>query len=449
MGLMQYWFLFLVVFHVVFNEPRGAYGARIGSSISDAPAPAPDTALAPDTRSGSRYGSRRGFASDTDSASDMTPALETPLTAGGVCKTMVTRAGYKCKEFTVTTDDGYVLSLQRVNSAKGNVKTKEPAFLQHGLFMDGASWFLDSPKESLGFILADNNYDVWVGNTRGTRYSRGHTKLNAMLPQFWDYSWDEMAQYDLPAYINFVYKQTQKKINYIGHSQGTIMALASFSLGRESSSEIVSKLKAAALLSPVAYLSNMLNPMSRAVAKTIAAEYQGAYAMVEVNMKDERMSAYLGAICKSVQGMNCFDSVSSFTGKNCCLNATSFDKFIANSPQSTSAKNSMHLAQTSNSGKFTKYDYGIGNMLKYGQPTPPPYPLTDIPKDLPIFISYGVNDALADPQDVEHLLSDMDHPKDKLEVQKIENYGHLDFIIATNANRIVFKPMIAFLKRQK
>ncbi|XP_026430422.1 triacylglycerol lipase 2-like [Papaver somniferum] len=172
-----------------------------------------------------------------------------------------------------------------------------------------------------------------------------------------------MAQYDLPAYINFVYKQTKKEINYIGHSQGTIIALASFSLGRESTSEIVSKLKAAAVLSPVAYLSNMLNEMSRV-------EFASSNPMAEVNTADQRTAAYLGGICKSVQGMNCFDMVSSFTGKNCCLNATSFDKFIANSPQSTSAKNSMHLAQT-NSGKFTKYDYGIGNMLKYGQTTPP------------------------------------------------------------------------------
>ncbi|KAI3909147.1 hypothetical protein MKW98_012884 [Papaver atlanticum] len=431
MGLIQYCFLFLVVFHVVFNEPRGAYGTRFGGSISNAPALAPETAPAPDT------------------APPLAPSPATPLTAGGVCESMVNRvAGYKCQEFTVTTKDGYILSLQRVNSAKGNPKTKEPAFLQHGLFMDGASWFLDSPKQSLGFILADNGYDVWVGNTRGTRYSRRHKNLDASFPLYWDFSWDEMAQYDLPAYINFVYKQTKKKINYIGHSQGTIMALASFSLGPKAPDEVLTKLKAAALLSPVAYLSYMLNEFSRMVAKTFPTEF-GGDVMAEINMSQPQTSAYLGAICKSIPGLNCYDSVSSFTGKNCCLNATSFDKFIANSPQSTSAKNSIHLAQTSNSGKFTKYNYGIGNILKYGQATPPPYPLTNIPKNLPLFISYGVNDALADPQDVEHLLSDMKHPKNKLEVQKISNYGHLDFIIATNANRIIFKPMIAFLKRQK
>jgi hypothetical protein len=40
------------------------------------------------------------------------------------------------------------------------------------------TWLLNSPEESLAFILADSGFDVWISNTRGTRFSRGHVSLN-------------------------------------------------------------------------------------------------------------------------------------------------------------------------------------------------------------------------------------------------------------------------------
>jgi predicted alpha/beta hydrolase len=45
--------------------------------------------------------------------------------------------------------------------------------------------------------LANQGYDVWVGNSRGNAYSS--PLINTKIKAFWDFSFDEMAKYDLPA----------------------------------------------------------------------------------------------------------------------------------------------------------------------------------------------------------------------------------------------------------
>ena len=35
---------------------------------------------------------------------------------------------------------------------------------------------------------------------------------------YWNWCWDDMVTYDLPAIFNYVSSQTGQKINYVGHS---------------------------------------------------------------------------------------------------------------------------------------------------------------------------------------------------------------------------------------
>ena len=93
------------------------------------------------------------------------------------------------------------------------------------------------------------------------------------------------------------------------------------------------------------------------------------------------------------------------------------------------------------------FDYVLPaiNMQRYNQLTPPVYNMASIPKDVPLFFGYGGRDELSDVNDVKALLNDLrDHDKDKLVEQYIEEYAHMDFIMAGNANQKVYDPLLTF-----
>lgn len=100
-------------------------------------------------------------------------------------------------------------------------------------------------------------------------------------------------------------------------------------------------------------------------------------------------------------------------------------------------------------GKLAKYDYGnaCSNMKHYGVANPPTYNMSNIPENLPLFLSYGGKDALSDVKDVQNLLNSLKfHDRDKLNVQFVKNFAHADFIIGVTANNIVYSQMMAFFQ---
>ncbi|XP_062090208.1 triacylglycerol lipase 1 [Humulus lupulus] len=355
-----------------------------------------------------------------------------------LCSQIIRPAGYACSEHTIQTDDGYLLALQRVSSSNiGNLRQnpRPPVLLQHGLFMGGDAWFLNSPKESLGFILADRGFDVWVGNVRGTRWSHGHVYLSLKDKDFWDWSWQELTLYDFAAMLRYINAITSTKIFVIGHSQGTIMSLAAFT-----QPNIAEMVEAAALLCPISYLEHINSKFVLRMVNMHLDQMILAMGIHQLNFRSDWDVNLLNSLCDG--HLDCNDLLTSITGKNCCFNNSRVNFYLEYEPHPSSTKNIRHLFQMIRKGTFSKYDYGVvKNLIQYGQLKPPEFNLGNIPESLPLWMGYGGDDALADATDVKHTLKELQSTPELL---YLKNYGHLDFIISVHAMEDIYNHMISF-----
>ena len=88
---------------------------------------------------------------------------------------MVEGQGFKFERHQVKTEDGYILEMHRVFKDKSSQK---PAiFIQHGILSNSEAFVLHKEK-SAAFKFANEGFDVWLGNNKGSLYSRKHETLN-------------------------------------------------------------------------------------------------------------------------------------------------------------------------------------------------------------------------------------------------------------------------------
>ncbi|OAY78387.1 triacylglycerol lipase 1 isoform X1 [Ananas comosus] len=383
---------------------------------------------------------RRAHSSSPSSAIETLRRRPPFAAAGGLCAQLLLPLGYPCSEHTVETKDGFLLSVQRIPHGKNALEEKPgpPVFLQHGLFQGGDTWFINPVEESLGYILADNGFDVWIGNVRGTHWSHGHTTLSVHDKEFWNWSWEELAQYDLMAMISYIYSITHTKIFYVGHSQGTIMGLAAFTRP-----DIVKMIDSAALLCPISYLDHVSATFVLRAVGLHLDQMLMTMGIHQLNFRSEMGIQILDSLCDDGH-VDCGNMLSSITGDNCCFNASRVDYYLKYEPHPSSTKNLNHLFQMIRKGTFAKYDYGwFGNLKRYGNLHPPSFNLKDIPESLPLWMGYGGSDALADAIDIQRTIKELGSEPELL---YLDNYGHIDFIMSVRAKDDVYGDLIRFFR---
>ncbi|CAG2104796.1 unnamed protein product, partial [Medioppia subpectinata] len=341
---------------------------------------------------------------------------------------LIKSRGFKYQKYKVTTDDGYNL----VNPYwRGKTK---PLLLWHQLAFSSDIWLFSSPgylspngvyseqngtlvnncgnslTSNIAFTLSSCGYDVWLGNTRGNRYSNTHQ--NPTWDKLWNYTFTETAS-----------------IAYIGHSMGTTSMLTLLSLIPDFERHI----RPIILLAPIAYLSNtgsivrLLTPLITILARLVA-----PLGLPETLMR------YIGQyLCtQPVIGSVCAAIVYEFVGYDSYADDPDLmPTLVGKALDNVSTKIYLQYGQFIVDGRFHEFDYGPeDNIGHYGQPMAPDYPVDKIrSKNMAFYV--GNADLLGDKTDVQKLVS-------RLRVKLLEDllvpyadWNHIDFAVNKHTNR--------------
>ena len=192
---------------------------------------------------------------------------------------------------------------------------------------------------------------------------------------FWDFSWDEMAEYDLPAEIDYVLKTTgAQTLSYISHSQGTAQGFAAFS----ENPELARKVGVHVALAPVAFVGSTDSalfqvasylPFLKEVATLPAVQSLGN-TLLGTGVGANIVKSLVPGICNIFLGgcdseknpsdphnelfdsglMGNLFSLPDMTH----LNQTRIPVYLSHLPEGTSVRNLLHWAQSVRTNKFQK-----------------------------------------------------------------------------------------------
>jgi lysosomal acid lipase/cholesteryl ester hydrolase len=371
---------------------------------------------------------------------------------------LIENAGYPSETHHVTTEDGYILELHRIPRGYGqtdrtaDTKPRIPILITNYLiFATSSCWVWNQRNQSLGFILSDAGYDVWLGNYRGGLYSTNHTTLDVDSREFWRFGYDEMAV-DVAAMIDYVIETTGHKKIYLSSavmgSVPPVMLLADrpeYNDKVHASLVVSSSIGMGVWIMPYIFRipSQLINPLVSYLFERL----QVGEAKLDKPLL-RAVGPVIGKILSRANDMLNFAPYAisfatlGFQVHN--INASRLPVFLGHAPTAFSMQVVMHLNQLFAYGTAIKYDYGAKeNVERYGQPSPPYYNLSQI--TTPTLIAYARNDVVSRQGEAEYLGSQVQNAT-LFEINSDE-WSHFHVIFASNGKEAIFDRMIAHMKK--
>jgi pimeloyl-ACP methyl ester carboxylesterase len=204
------------------------------------------------------------------------------------------RVGLDIEEFSVMTEDGFIIELLHVynpkerpalpashrdhgtavvfpkssqsslpssgasDESKHLKKRKYPVLLIPGLLQSTGAYCAND-DDSLAFFLAKSGYDVWLGNNR-CGFKPRHQLLSYKDPRMWNWNIRQMGVLDLAAHVSRVLSETGfQKLGLICHSQGTTQTFVA--LAKEQRPDLGNKISVFCALAPAVYAGPLIGKM--------------------------------------------------------------------------------------------------------------------------------------------------------------------------------------------
>ncbi|XP_075727340.1 lipase member K isoform X3 [Rhipicephalus microplus] len=330
--------------------------------------------------------------------------------------------GYPCEITHATTEDGYILDVFRIahgiqgNASRVNDESQRrvPLLLVPSLMAPVDEYFWNLPSQSPGFLFADNGFDVWAMCVRENQPYVRHKKLSQEDPKFWQFSFDEMGRYDVAAAIDHVLNATgATKLTILGYSQGTLSNFILHSTRPEYSEK------------------KLVYPF------TLGGYLGSSHGLQEL----------FSAVCSILWSVPCgIGTALTGTFSPEQLNKTRVPVYAGRFLLGTTVQNFLHFYQIYKAKNLVMYDHGKDeNRRRYGQVTPPPYPIERIKVPIAMFSSQG--DVLADTADVTDLAYRLGTSLVFHRVVPQASFTHQDFVSGNRANDFLHNTAIELAKK--
>lgn len=351
--------------------------------------------------------------------------------------------GYQAEEHIVQTRDGYLLGLHRIGGPRNSTwraggprhrSNKRVVYLHHGLLMNSEVWVcVTDPKRALPFVLADLGYDVWLGNNRGNKYSKKHVFREPSDTNFWNFSIDDFALYDIPDTVDYILELTgQRNLSYIGFSQGSAQAFAALSINPSLNDKVNLFVALAPAMAPPGIRQRIVQSLVNASPSVIYLFF-GRRAILRSTIFWQ--STMLPALFVRIMD---WALVELFNWKSLNISYAQKRAAYPHLYSFTSVKSVVHWFQIMRAGRFQMYDDDNGGLFSsrnfYQVST---FPTRNIMT--PIVLVYGAIDSLVD---IDVMLSSL--PQTTLPVA-VDGHEHLDLMWGEDVDSVVFPHIVAAL----